>query len=609
VTVGNNNAAAITVTSVTDTFPSGLSTAATPNASTTCAGGAVTSAAGSVSLSGGTVPANGSCTFQVDVTSSSAGAALSNTIAVGALTTSAGANAVAASATLNVRPSADLAVTKTGPATIVNGGTVTYTIVVSNSGPQAANGALFSDNVPAAVTGVTASCGAPTGGAACAAVSVAGNAVTSTITTLPAGGSVTFTVSGTAPQGGTFTNTAQALTPAGVTDPTDPGRTAAGNNSASVNTTVIAPDLRLTKSHSGSFVVGTNGVYTLTADNTLGGAATAGTITVTDTLPSGLTYVSAAGAGWSCTAAGQVVTCTSSTVVAAGATANAITLTVAVGSTAVPSVTNSASVSGGGEPAAANGNNSAFDPTLVTAGGVNTFAPDNTQSGAPGTALFYAHTYQAASAGSVTFTTSAVGIPALGGWSEVIFRDTDCSGTLNGAEGSTALTGAVAVNAGDTVCIIVRESIPATAPYNAQNVVSVTATPSSGSAIVRTDTTTVGAAAGSGLTLAKSVRNVTQGGTAGTANTARPNDILEYTITFTNTGSGPVSAIVVTDATPAYTLYQSAQCSAPLPANLTACGVTSQPAANGAGSIVWTLTGSLLSGGSGAVSYQVRVAP
>jgi hypothetical protein len=35
--------------------------------------------------------------------------------------------------------------------------------------------------------------------------------------------------------------------------------------------------------------------------------------------------------------------------------------------------------------------------------------------------------------------------------------------------------------------------------------------------------------------------------------------------------------------------------------------VTTQPALNGTGSVVWTLTGTLLSGGKGSVSYQVRV--
>jgi uncharacterized repeat protein (TIGR01451 family) len=120
----------------------------------------------------------------------------------------------------------------------------------------------------------------------------------------------------------------------------------------------------------------------------------------------------------------------------------------------------------------------------------------------------------------------------------------------------------------------------------------------------------VGAAAGAGLVLAKSVRNVTLGSGPGTANTARPNDVLEYTVTYTNTSSsGTLSAIVVTDATPAFTTFESASCGAPLPGNITSCTVTSQPAVGGAGSVVWALGGTLLSGGSGNVVYQVRVAP
>ena len=81
---------------------------------------------------------------------------------------------------MNVRPEANLAITKTGPATIVNGGAITYTMVVSNAGPQAGSGAQFTDNVPGVITGVAASCGAATGGAVCGAVNVAGNSVTST---------------------------------------------------------------------------------------------------------------------------------------------------------------------------------------------------------------------------------------------------------------------------------------------------------------------------------------------------------------------------------------------------------------------------------------------
>jgi len=509
-----------------------------------------------------------------------------------------------------VKPEADLSVVTTAPANVTNGAPISWTIVVSNGGPQAGNGAQFSDTVPAVVTGVTASCGGATGGAVCGAVNVAGNAVTSTVATLPSGATVTITINGTAPQSGTFTDTAKIIAPAGTTDPTDPSNTGAGNNSSSANTTIVSPDLRVSLSHAGSFTVGTNGVYSITVDNTLGTAATSGTITVADTLPTGLTFVSATGAGWVCSAVGQAVTCTSVAVIGAGATnPNAITLTVGVASTAVPSVTNSAAVSGGNEPAANNGNNTAFDPTNVNAAAINTFAPDNAQTTPPGTTIYYAHTFNAGSAGTVAFSTSNVTTPAVPGWTQAIYRDTDCSGTLNGTEGSATLSGSIAVGAGSTVCIIVADTVPAAAPFNAQNVISVTSTFNGTQTITRTDTTTVGAAGGSSLTLAKSVRNVTQGTPAGTSNTAKPGDVLEYSVTYTNPAAGALSAIVITDATPAFTTFQSASCGAPLPAGITACNVTTSPAVNGTGSVVWTLTGSLAAGGSGTVLYQVRVAP
>jgi uncharacterized repeat protein (TIGR01451 family) len=303
------------------------------------------------------------------------------------------------------------------------------------------------------------------------------------------------------------------------------------------------------------------------------------------------------------------VTCTSSTSIPAGGSGNPITLTVAVGSTAIPAVTNMATVSGGGEPAALANDNGASDNTIVVAAAVNTFVPNGTQTGVPGSAVFYAHTFTAGLAGSVGFSVTNVPTPAVPGWSQQIYRDTNCNATLDGAEGVTPLAGTIAVVPGDQVCIIVKENIPAAAPGGAQDVASVTATFNGTTTYTRTDTTTVGPVAGAGLTLSKTVRNVTQGGAAVTSNTARPNDVLEYTITYLNTSGGTVSAIVVTDATPAFTLFLSAACGAPLPASLTGCSVTTQPAVNGTGTVAWTFTGTLASSGTGTVSFQVRVQP
>ena len=64
------------------------------------------------------------------------------------------------------------------------------------------------------------------------------------------------------------------------------------NNSASDPTAIVAatvPDLTLAKSHAGTFTQGQTGAtYTLTATNS-GTGPTSGTVTVTDTLPTGLT--------------------------------------------------------------------------------------------------------------------------------------------------------------------------------------------------------------------------------------------------------------------------------------------------------------------------------
>ena len=122
------------------------------------------------------------------------------------------------------------------------------------------------------------------------------------------------------------------------------------------NSCVVSPDLRITKA-SGTLTAGSNGSYTINIDNVLGAASTNGAITVVDTLPAGLTYVSASGSGWSCSASGQVVTCTSTTSILPGNTGASLTINVAVGASAVPAVTNVATVSGGGEDGSLAANN------------------------------------------------------------------------------------------------------------------------------------------------------------------------------------------------------------------------------------------------------------
>ena len=139
-----------------------------------------------------------------------------------------------ASDTNTLTPQVDIAIVKTGTASVNALGAITYTLAISNAGPSSANGATFSDVVPAGITGIAAVCGSPLGGAVCpGAVTVAGNNVSGAIPTLPPGGSVVITITGTAPaNAASHTNTGTVAVPPGVTD-TNPG-----NNSSSTPTIV-----------------------------------------------------------------------------------------------------------------------------------------------------------------------------------------------------------------------------------------------------------------------------------------------------------------------------------------------------------------------------------
>ena len=119
------------------------------------------------------------------------------------------------------------------------------------------------------------------------------------------------------------------------------------------------PDLTIVVSHGGgSFSPGQNGVtYSISVSN-IGALPTLGEVTVTETLPAGLTAAAISGDGWTCTIGN--LTCTRSDVLAPGASYPAITLTVNVSANAPTGVTNSVSVSGGGEVNTANDNSDDF---------------------------------------------------------------------------------------------------------------------------------------------------------------------------------------------------------------------------------------------------------
>jgi hypothetical protein len=127
-------------------------------------------------------------------------------------------------------------------------------------------------------------------------------------------------------------------------------------------------DLAITKTHLGNFYRNQPAAtYTITVTNA-GNAATRGMVTVTDTIPAGLTATAIAGAGWTCTLNStntdpKSSSCTRSDVLAPSQAYPPITLTVSVGSGAGSSLTNTVALVGGDYAS----NDTATDPTIVNA--------------------------------------------------------------------------------------------------------------------------------------------------------------------------------------------------------------------------------------------------
>ncbi len=106
-----------------------------------------------------------------------------------------------------------------------------------------------------------------------------------------------------------------------------------------------AVNLSATVSHTGNFVAGSTGTYTVVVSNATGFEREDNTVTVTDVLPAGLTYNSFTGTGWNCTNSGQTVTCTHAPTINAGSSLPPLDIVVNVTGSAVPGVTNTVTLS------------------------------------------------------------------------------------------------------------------------------------------------------------------------------------------------------------------------------------------------------------------------
>ena len=312
ITLINNGLSAADGTTFSDTLPIGLT-----NVIATCTGtsGTGTSVCGAIPLvtTGGVIsgsvprfPSGGSVVITIRATAPATppSAPLVNTVTItpppGVTDPVPSNNTSSVTTSVGTPPNeADIAVIKTGPAAVSTSGVVSYVIDVVNAGPGAANGAVFTDTVPAAITGVSWTCAA-SGQAVCPAASGTGNVITQTLTTMPMNGRLRYVIVGTAPaSASTLANTATVAVPPGTTDPNP-------NNNTSTVTTVVSgtpPTVaNLSMSKIGPATVTPGGAvrYILVATNN--GPASADGATVSDVFPGALTGVT-----WTCVASSGAV--------------------------------------------------------------------------------------------------------------------------------------------------------------------------------------------------------------------------------------------------------------------------------------------------------------
>ncbi|MFN2385935.1 MAG: PQQ-dependent sugar dehydrogenase [Thermoanaerobaculia bacterium] len=245
-------------------------------------------------------------------------------------------------------PEADLSLVQNdSPDPVENGTTLTYTISVANAGPATATALSVTDTLPPGVSLVSA-----TGtGWSCSGTTT----VVCTRPSLAVGPAPALTIRVTAPSSnGPISNAASV--DAAEPDPNT------GNNSH-IEQTAVTPaarpgaDLSISKADVADPVCAESTLtWTLQVFNA--GPSSGSDVVVTDTLPAGVTLLSAGGSGWNCTG-GPTVQCTRPSL-SVGA-APGITISVEAPSGAGP-VTNAATVSSG----AADPDNSDNSSTQVT---------------------------------------------------------------------------------------------------------------------------------------------------------------------------------------------------------------------------------------------------
>jgi uncharacterized repeat protein (TIGR01451 family) len=352
----------------------------------------------------------------------------------------------------------------------------------------------------------------------------------------------------------------------------------------SVSTLLPKSDMQVTAAASAGFASGSSATYTLTLDNN-GPQSAVGPITVTNTLPAGLTYTSVTGTGsWTCSTAGQVATCTWAGTYNKNSPTT-ITIIAFITSAVATSVTNVATVSYPGLDDSNLANNTASTTSAVTVRSVATTPDGATVSQLPSNGTNYTQTFVVTNTGSVSDSYTVVATVAPAGVVTIV----SVAGTL----GNTATTPPVAAGATQNVAVVY--SVATGAATGATARITLTAT-----SIVTNSSTNPGdltvTVARAGITMTKALYRDDRTTLVTGASAVSVGEYVQYRVTVANGGGAAASTVSVSDPIPGQVTYDSA--------TPDAAGWT---IATAAGTLTANLAGTLAAGASRFFWIRVRV--
>jgi uncharacterized repeat protein (TIGR01451 family) len=432
------------------------------------------------------------------------------------------------------------------PTTVVPGGTITFTQVLSNnSGAAVTQTVTVTQNLPANTTFVSAgktggnnpwTCGNTAGVITCTDTS--GNSYANGDTTTFA---IVVTVNAGTANGTVITDTVNA----------QGANTAVTTGTA--NVTVQTPDLAVSETVAPNPVAtGAQITYTETVTNNSSTTAAVGA-TLTQSTPANTTFVSATPPGtWTCgtvpaTGGTGTIVCTATGTMAASTSVN-FTIVVAVNSGAPggTTITNSVTVSETGTDPVP-GNNTATISTTVQGADLSMTQVASPSAVAPGGTITYTETVTNngpnAATGAVLYqqtpsNTTFASVAAPTGWT--------CTSPAVGATGQVICTAAASLNSGTTttaftyVVTVAAATAAGTTIVNSADVTSQTTDPVSSN---NTTSTSV-------------LVEITADADLAVSMTAAPTPVFEssaltYTIQVTNLGLSSAAGVTVVDTLPA----------------------------------------------------------